>query len=56
MTKAMKDASKGLIPEEKDWHEPSIKTKSSWTVAMFLANKGIIPPKEWQHDPELAND
>lgn len=47
LTKALKLASRGIIPSEKYIHNPSLQNNEGYTVAMYLAANGIIPPKEW---------
>ena len=34
-----------MIPPKEWEHDPQIRTKSGWTVALNLADNGIIPPK-----------
>lgn len=35
----------GEIPSDKYQHNPTLKNKDGYTVALLLAEKGIIPPK-----------
>ena len=43
------------MPEEKYYHDPSLKNKDGNTVAIILAEKYSVPPKEWEHDKFIKN-
>ena len=43
-------AKHGIIPPKEWYHDPELRNKANWTVAMFLIKKNIIPPEEWMYD------
>ena len=49
-------AMNGEIPPENYYHDPTIKDKNGYTVAMMLVIHGKVPPKEWMHDNSIKDN
>ena len=43
-------AANGLKVPEYLYHDPNIKNKYGYTVALYMARTGTIPDKQWQHN------
>lgn len=41
----MRYANRGIIPPNEWNHDPELKNKDEWTVALLLAKNHICPPK-----------
>ena len=43
----MRLAMKGIIPDEKYYHDPELKNNDGKTVCYYLWDNGIPVPEEW---------
>ena len=43
----MRLAIKGIIPDEKYYHDPELKNNDGKTVCYYLWDNGISVPEEW---------